>query len=445
MQASIGKLEEQLDSFEKNERKAALEELSRLAANGEISLPEPQRDVNLHCHTFFSYNSYGYSPSKYAWLARKSGVALAGTVDFDVLDGLDEFYHACELLSLKGCVGMETRVFISEFSDREINSPGEPGISYHMGIGFPTADMNGNQAAFLSRLRQGATDRNTGMVARVNKYLDAIALDYQKDVLPLTPAGNATERHICQAYISKAMAVFADKPEKLAAFWSEKLGIPADKLDLPSSVKLTNTLRAKTMKQGGVGYAQPGEGAFPTQVETNEFILKAGAIPTHTWLNGLSAGEKAIDELLDVSMSTGVAALNIIPDRNFTPGLQDEKLANLFHVVEVAEKRHLPVIVGTEMNSPGQKFIDAFETKELQGLVPIFLSGAYIVYAHCAMQRQCGLGYLSDWAKGNFTNVAKKNQFFEKLGILLSPGKHKTLSEFDKNTIPAEILEKTQK
>ena len=81
-------------------------------------------DVNLHAHTFFSYNAYGYSPSKYAWLARKTGLAVAGIVDFDVLDALEEFLEAGRLVGLKTCVSLESRVFVPEFATRVINSPG---------------------------------------------------------------------------------------------------------------------------------------------------------------------------------------------------------------------------------------------------------------------------------------------------------------------------------
>jgi len=129
----IEKLEHELDSFDPDQRKNALSALCEKVEAGQICLPEAGTDVNLHCHTFFSYNTYGYSPSKFAWLARKAGLAVAGVVDFDVLDALDEFLDACKLLGLKGCAGLETRVFVPEFEDRVINSPGEPGISYHMG------------------------------------------------------------------------------------------------------------------------------------------------------------------------------------------------------------------------------------------------------------------------------------------------------------------------
>ncbi|MBN1816576.1 MAG: hypothetical protein JW828_04400, partial [Sedimentisphaerales bacterium] len=113
----IEKWEQQLDSFDREKRFTALQELIALAGAGRIEFPAPTDKVNMHCHTFYSYNSYGYSPSKYAWLAKRNGLALAGIVDFDVLDGLDEFVDAGRLLDLPACGGLETRVFVPEFAD----------------------------------------------------------------------------------------------------------------------------------------------------------------------------------------------------------------------------------------------------------------------------------------------------------------------------------------
>ena len=352
----IEKLEHELDSFDANRRKNALLALWEKAQAGQIELSPPGKAVNIHCHTFFSYNTYNYSPSKFAWLARKAGLAVAGVVDFDVLDALDEFLDACKLLGLKSSAGLETRVFVPEFADRVINSPGEPGISYHMGVGFPHADLEGEQKEFLLGLRRMAQQRNQDLMSRVNKHLAPVTLDYEKDVCTLTPSGNTTERHMCLAYTRKAASIFNDK-EELANFWSEKLGVTIETSYLPEGKDLTNAIRAKTMKRGGVGYVEPDRGSFPRMADTNRFILAAGGIPVHTCLDGTSEGEKAIEELLEVAMSTGAAAINVIPDRNYTPGSPGEKLNNLYHVVELAEKLDVPVVMGTEMNSPGQKFV----------------------------------------------------------------------------------------
>jgi hypothetical protein len=437
----IAELESRLDSFDPGERKQALMALCEKVQAGEITLPRAGTDVNLHCHTFFSYNTYGYSPSKFAWLARKAGLAVAEVVDFDVLDALEEFLAAARMLGLKACAGLETRVFVPEFATRVMTSPGEPGITYHMGVGFPRATLGGEQKQFLLNLRQTAQQRNQDLMRRVNQHLKPVELNYEKDVLVLTPGGNATERHMCLAYARKAKEIFGDD-DKLIKFWSEKLGVEIESSALPQGRELLNTIRAKTMKRGGVGYVLPDKGSFPLMADTNRFLLAAGAIPTLTWLDGTSDGEKAIEELLEVAMSTGAAAINVIPDRNYTPGAKGEKLQNLYQVVELAQKLHLPVVEGTEMNSPGQKFVDNFETAELSPLVPVFLKGAHIVYAHSVLQQKCGLGYTSDWAKKNFKSAADKNEFFQQLGSSLEPQDEDKLSTLSEDVTAKEILDK---
>ena len=77
--------EEGLDSFDAVRRRETLEELWHQAETGEIPLAPVGTYLNVHCHTFFSFNAYGYSPTHFAWQARKEGLALAGIVDFDVL------------------------------------------------------------------------------------------------------------------------------------------------------------------------------------------------------------------------------------------------------------------------------------------------------------------------------------------------------------------------
>jgi hypothetical protein len=423
----IEQLEDKLDSFDCTERREVLLALCEKVSAGEVTLPQRGTNVNLHCHTLFSYNTYGYSPIKFAWLARKHGLAVAGIVDFDVLDGLEEFLDAARLLGLKACAGLETRVFVPEFADKVMTSPGEPGITYHMGVGLPSARLEDRLEAFVSNLKSISQDRNQGLTERVNAYFNPVELDYDQDVLALTPAGNATERHICLAYAKKARKVFGDD-EDLARFWTKKLGPAAQLLGLPESRELLNV--------------QPDTGSFPKMSETNEFVVAAGGIPTLTWLDGTTDGEKEIERLLDVAMASGVAAINIIPDRHYTAGAGSEKLANLYEVVELAEQRHLPVVVGTEMNSPGQKFVDSFDSAELSPLLSVFLKGAHIVYAHSALQRECGLGYLSEWAGQNFAGAAEKNEFFEKLGRALEPQQHNVLAGLDSGTKPGDILEK---
>ena len=427
----IGALEDALDGPNPAERRAALLALWELAGRGEVSLPAPGREVNLHSHTIYSYNAYGYSPSKFAWLARKRGLAVAGIVDFDTLDGLGEFHEAGRLIGLKTCASLESRVFVPEFSDRVINSPGEPGVAYHMGVGFTRFLRHPT----LERMREGSAVRNRVLAARVSAFLRPVELDYDRDVAPLTPAGNATERHICAAFENKARSVFPDPGER-ARFWADRLGSSA-----AEGAPLQGLIRSRTMKQGGAGYVRPDKGSFPAMAEMNRFVVEAGAIPTVAWLDGTSDGEQAMEELLAVAASTGAAAINLIPDRNFKPGVRDQRLRNLCDVVAVAGSRGFPVIVGTEMNAPGNKFVDDFNAEELAPLWPAFLDGALIAYAHSVLQPS-GFGYLSPWAAKAFASPAAKNEFFSEAGRLFRPADGPELAALPADASPGEILRK---
>ena len=144
---------------------------------------------------------------------------------------------------------------------------------------------------------------------------------------------------------------------------------------------------------------------------------------------------------MEVSRSTGAVAFNIIPDRNYTAGSPDQKLANLQQVVKLSDDLGLPLIAGTEMNSPGQKFVDDFDSAELNPLRQSFLRGGRILHAHSTLQKARGMGYLSDWAGGNFSDVHQKNDFYADFGNTFSPrGDAALLDRLDAEMSPAEVL-----
>jgi len=72
-----------------------------------------------------------------------------------------------------------------------------------MGIGFTTSAIPPEAAHIQADMRQRALQRNLGMVSRLNDYLAPLRIDYQQDVLPLTPGGNATERHLLKAILTR--------------------------------------------------------------------------------------------------------------------------------------------------------------------------------------------------------------------------------------------------
>ncbi len=423
----------------------ALVELVALADRGDISCEPAQAAVNMHCHTFFSFNAYGYSPAALAWLAKRRGFAAIGTVDFDVLDAVDEFLAACDLAGVRGSAGIETRVFIPQFAAREINSPGEPGIYYHMGIGFTSSRVPDVAAPTLASMRARAEWRNRDMLGRVNAHLAPVTLDYERDVLPLTPAGNATERHMLAAYIRAAENLPPPTPlpyqgrgeisspplrgegSGVRSFWAAKLGLPADQVaaSIGDYAKFSNLVRGKLMKRGGVGYVTPSPDSFPTVEEFHSFIVACGALPCVTWLDGLSAGEQAIHELLELLIGQSAVALNIIPDRNWNipdPEQRRIKVAKLHEIVRIAAEYDLPLNIGTEMNAPGNKLVDDFTAPELAPVRGAFLDGAYFIYGHTVMQRALGLGYQSAWAKEHLPTRRERNAFYTAVGQRVPPG-----------------------
>jgi hypothetical protein len=432
MNLQVTELEAALNSFDLTTRMAALRELVSLADEGQIELGHSGDAVNMHCHTFFSFNAYGYSPVALAWLARKRGFRAIGIVDFDVLDGVDEFLAACDLVGIRGSAGIETRVFIPQFATREINSPGEPGVYYAMGIGFTSSRAPGVASGILADMRARAERRNRDMLARINAHLDPVTIDYERDVLPLTPAGCATERHMLAAYIGAALARFGPPERPQGAmlsviFWADKLGLSPDQVaaSIADYAKFSNLVRARLMKRGGVGYVQPGPDAFPTIEEFHRMIVACGALPCVTWLDGTSAGEQAIQELLGLLLDRGAVALNIIPDRNWNipdPEVRRLKTAKLYEIVEIAGELALPLNIGTEMNAPGQRLVDDFDAPELAPVRQAFLAGAHFIYGHTAMQRALGLGYGSAWATEHLKERPERNAFYSAIGHAVPPG-----------------------
>jgi hypothetical protein len=439
-------LEARLNDFDPGMRETALRELVALADEGAVELPPPCNAVNMHCHTFFSFNGYGYSPSALAWLGRRHGFGAMGIVDFDVLDGVDEFLDACETVGLRGSAGIETRVFVPEFAAREINSPGEPGVCYQMGIGFASGRAEGRASGILADLRQRAAARNLGMLKRINAHLAPVAIDYKRDVLPLTPKGNATERHMLTAYVAAAEGAYPDRGER-AHFWAEKLTLKPIEIealidDVPA---FKNVIRAKLMKRGGVGYVQPSPESFPTVDEFHEMIALCGALPCFAWLDGTSAGEQDIEELLGLMIDKGAVAANIIPDRNWNiedPEAKRIKVQNLHDFVRLAQALDLPLNVGTEMNKYGLKLVDDFDAPELAPVRRAFVDGAHFIYGHTVMQRGLGLGYQSKWAKGHLPTRHERNGFYTQVGYRVEPGAQgkQKIAQLDETLSPAEIL-----
>jgi len=374
-----------LSDFNNETRENALKEIVRLIDEGKI---ERNREIkpwiNLHIHTFHSYNYNNWSPSRIVFEAWKTGLKYTGTVDFDTLAGLEETLLAGKLLNMKVTGGFETRTFVDEMKDVVMNSPREPGICYLCGKGFlKSPDKNSEAGKFFRYIKEIAQRRNREVIEKLNRYLGEVNVDYYNDVLPLTPSGNPTERHITEAYQKKSEEILGGKVD---IFWSDILKINVEKIReirVNKRADFQEILRKTLIKYGGPGYMVPEKKNFPSFDETVKMIETAGGIPVGGWLDGTTQGEENPDALLDFLESKGIKVVMVIPDRNYNIADNRErelKIRKLDEFMAACQRRKVPVICGTEMNKYGQPFVDNFNSPVIGKYLPYFLSSAEIFF-----------------------------------------------------------------
>ncbi len=409
----------QLSSFDTWERVNALQTLATITA-----FPPETAAMNLHVHSFFSYNGEGWSPSRIAYEMKQLGLYGSALCDFDVLQGVEEFLTAGDLLGLRTAASFESRVFFSEYADQEINSPGEPGVFYFMGSGFVKAPADGSKAAAgFGLLLEQSHRRNRELIARVNAALPAAKLDYERDVLPLTPDKNATERHIVRAYYDQAIKE-QGSPEAAAAFWAKVFGADEAELAAKSPNAMNDYLRSKLMKKGGLGYTQPTKDTFPPIEQVIELIRECRALPNAAWLDGSLPGEAAPKTQLECLVAKGLEMVNIIPDRNWNfkdPAKAAVRVQALNEYIAAAQALDLPIIVGTECNKPGQRKVDDFKAPALAPHLDTFTFGANVLFGHTRLLRYADYSYSDAQTKADFPTRKARNDFFAAVGALPPP------------------------
>lgn len=436
-----------LDDFDREARREAIRDLADRKNQGKWQAPAVRPWMNLHAHTFHSFNSEGWSPSRLVAEGLARGWEIVGSVDFDVLDAMEEVLEAGDRLGIKAVVGLESRVFVPDYADKVLNSPGEPGIAYFMATGCYRLPESGSQAETTLRLLKDiAQRRNREMINKINAHLGSVAVDYESELLPMTPSGNPTERHLVSAYAAKAEHVHGRGTEELEDFWSGALGL--GKEEVAAKLKDLNTfldlIRSKLMKRGGVGYAEPDPSSFPTLDAMIELAQAIGALPTYAYLDGTESGESDMNELLTYMSEKGVTAFNIIPDRNWNlkePATKQMKIENLRQAIEAANGLNFPICIGTEMNKAGQPLVDNFEAVELAPFVDDFRAGGRALWGHTLLARSLDFGWGSEAAEQAF-GKSRRNRFafFKEVGTRFQPGSEtlKKIRSRDRN--PEAVL-----
>ena len=343
-----------------------LSELEALAAENKIPRVERTHYINNHIHTDRSFSPY--TPTSAVYTAYQNGLATAGIMDHDTVDGAEEFIEAGRLIGLPVTVGVECRVDMSAtpFADRRLNNPDQIACAYVAMHGIPHASLK-DVDAFFAPFRCQRNIRNREMVSRIDALVKpfGLSLDFDTDVLPLARA-SVTERHILFALTKKITALY-DTPEKVIDFLKNTMGIAV------SSKAEANILAGRetpafyeydilgVLKSDMVSkFYIPATKELPSLEEFLAMVRRAGGISAYAYLGDVTSsvtGDKKaqtfedayLDELFDYLEKVGFDAVTYMPTRNTA--------AQLDRVMALCRQHSFFQISGEDINTPRQSFI----------------------------------------------------------------------------------------
>lgn len=421
---SIEKYIEQLNATTMEERLEALKALKKLVDEGAIEKPVQGIDVNNHIHTTYSFSPY--SPSKALWRAYTAGLCTAGIMDHDSIGGAEEFIKAGEIIGLPTTIGMEMRVDFSKtpIAGRRINNTDQNSIAYMALHGIPHTEIKKTND-FMAPYRAKRNERNKKMVEKINERFAkfGIALDFEKDVLPLSmynETGSITERHILFA-MAHALVKRFGRGKQIVDFLVNE-----------AKIEVGAKLAGYLSDENNAFYEYDLLGAIKSDVssiyidatdecmdvrEALAFAKEIGAIPAYAYLGDVVdsvTGDKRaqkfeddyLDQLFDVISDLGFSAVTYMPSRNTE--------AQLTRLRALCEKYSMFQISGEDINSPRQEFI----CKALQNpLYHNLIESTWALIGHeRAATEDKSKGMFSPETTGKLKDLNERIEYFAKLG-----------------------------
>ena len=363
------KLIQQLNADTRAARLDAARQIAAHIESGEVAVPEKTQYTNNHVHTTYSFSPY--SPTKAVWMAVKNGLSTVGIIDHDATGGAEEFVEAGRTLGIATTAGFEIRVDYSGtgLDGRRINNPSQETSAYICAHGLPHT-MFGKAEEFLRPIRDARHQRNRAMTQRLNGLLSrhGIAIDYDKDVLPISQTvngGGVTERHLMYALALQMMKTVG-RGAALAAFFENDLKIPLNETqraylnDADSDIYVYDVLNILKSSFVPEIYIDADAVEMPPVRKAVAAIRSMGAIPTYCYLGDVSAsptGDKKaqtfedtyLDELMVLNRDIGFAATAYMPTRN--------TMVQMERVMALCDKFGFMQISGEDINQPRQSFI----------------------------------------------------------------------------------------
>lgn len=334
--------------------------------------------INNHIHTTYSFSPY--SPTAAVYAARMEGLCTAGIIDHDSISGAEEFLEAAKLVEMPVTIGMEARISMvgTRLEGRRTNNPDQVGVSYMTIQGVPH-DQISVLTEFFRPYQTARHERNRKMIEKINALLPGIALDYDKDVLPLSMAaenGGVTERHLMYALAIKLVQqvgkgqAMVEKLAEMGLKLSEKQTNQMLDTEYPFyEYDLLGILKSAFVPQIFIDATDECP-KLPDMVklcnEIDAFLCYAYLGDVGDSVTGDKKAQKFEDDYLEdvfeCLKEEGVKSVTYMPTRN-TPA-QLERLRGL------CDQYGMFQISGEDINSPRQSFvIKAMENPMFQNLI----------------------------------------------------------------------------
>jgi hypothetical protein len=385
--------------------------------------------INLHIHTNESFSVFR-SPTEAVWHAYENDVEYFGINDHYTIDGHGEFGEACRIAGLKAVFSIEAIAMdhAALKVKRRYNDPNNPGRCYLIGKGV-TRDLKpgGRNSSLLLRMRAAIQRRNREIVRRLNRYGEqkgyTIHLSYE-DVRRLTPRGNATERHVVQAFCEKLDGLSEDETQR-AEVYTTILGDEIKSETLNDPARLLVTVRAGLVKTGRPCYVEEDEEAFTSLQDLIRIYLEYGAVPSYPFMGGpVTEEEEDLDRLFEKVLAYGMYAFDLVEFR--TP------LEIARKIVLFARDHGFPVFIGTEHNT---KRFDPMvgEIAINPDLYEYLKRSSQFVLGHQILSHLCDYGYVTDEGRPRIGNLREGFQLYSEVGSTeLTPERVKELKQMDR-------------
>lgn len=356
-----------IDILNRLNAKTREERLSNLReVLGEATLPERNpKYINNHIHTFYSFSPY--SPTAAVFAARAEGLCTAGIIDHDSISGAEEFLEAARLCDLPATIGMECRVSMrgTELANRRTNNPDQAGISYLTIQSVPHSEIAALDK-FFAPYREARNRRNKKMIENINALLPDIALDFERDVLPLSmhsEGGSVTERHLMYALAKKLTEqtgkgkAMISRLSSLGLNLSDKQKAQMSDTEYPFyEYDLLGILKSSFIPKIYVDAVDE----CPMLCDVVKLCRETDACLAYAYLGDVTSsvtGDKAaqkfeddyLDELFECLYRESVRAITYMPTRNTRE--------QLIRLRALCDKFNMFQISGEDINSPRQSFI----------------------------------------------------------------------------------------